>query len=389
MQTIAVSLMTNRFRGLALRIVAIATLLTTCLPGIAQEPKPNARPMLSEFIYDQASFPSCHASTIEESHGHLVAAWFGGTHEKHPDVGIWVARRIDGKWTDPVEVANGVVRNLPGDPKIEGDLSSSPNSVHRYPTWNPVLFQPKLRVDGKVQPLVLFYKVGPSPQTWWGMMTTSMDGGISWSSPTRLPEGILGPIKNKPVELNDGTWLCPSSMESDEEESKWSVHFEWTEDRGKTWKRTKALNDGVAVQAIQPSLLKLGEKHWLAIGRSRQDRIFELESKDDGRTWSELRLGSLPNNNSGIDAVTLADSRHLIVYNHVKGTPGEWGGKRTPLNVALSKDGSRWEASAILESEPGEFSYPAVIQTTDGMVHITYTWNRKKIKHVILDPKNL
>lgn len=391
MQTIEVSPVFDRVRvpGFSLRIAVAIAMLATCLPGLTQEPTSNAGAVLSEFIYDQASFPSCHASTIEESQGHLVAAWFGGTHEKHPDVGIWVSRRIDGRWTDPVEVANGIVKSDEEDSKTGGDRKSSLDAPNRFPTWNPVLFQPKLRADGKVQPLVLFYKVGPSPQTWWGMMTTSTDGGISWSSPTRLPEGILGPIKNKPVELKDGTWLCPSSTESDEEESKWSVHFEWTEDRGKTWKRTDALNDGEAVQAIQPSLLKLGEAHWLAIGRSRQDKIFELETKDDGRTWSELRLGSLPNNNSGIDAVTLADSRHLIVYNHVKGTPGEWGGKRTPLNVAISKNASRWDSSVVLESEPGEFSYPAVIQTTDGLVHITYTWNRKKIKHVVLDPKKL
>lgn len=376
-------------RDLSVRIAVAIAMLGACAHVPGQDSKANPPSILSEFIYDQASFPSCHASTIEESQGHLVAAWFGGTHEKHPDVGIWVARKIDGKWTDPVEVANGVVKSIEGDQKFDGDRNSPQNLTQRHPTWNPVLFQPKQPADGNEQPLFLFYKVGPSPQSWWGMMTTSNDGGMTWSTPTRLPSGILGPIKNKPVELSDGTWLCPSSTESDEEESKWSVHFEWTEDQGKTWHRTNALNDGVGVQAIQPSLLKLGEKHWMAIGRSRQDKIFELETKDDGRTWSALRLGSLPNNNSGIDAVTLADSRHLIVYNHVQGTPGEWGGKRTPLNVAISKNGSRWDSSVVLESEPGEFSYPTVIQTSDGLVHITYTWNRKKIKHVVLDPRKL
>jgi len=391
MQSLEGNPVPNRFcvRDFSVRIAFGIAVLGMYVQGFAQDSQKTLTPMLSEFIYDRASFPSCHASTIEESQGHLVAAWFGGTHEKHPDVGIWVARKIDGKWTDPVEVANGSVKSVDAEQKVDGDRNSAQRSTARYPTWNPVLFQPKLRTDGEAEPLILFYKVGPTPQTWWGMMITSNDGGFSWSSPIRLPDGILGPIKNKPVELSDGTWLCPSSTESDEEESKWSVHFEWTLDRGKTWNRTNALNDGVAIQAIQPSLLKLGEKHWLAIGRSRQDKIFELDSTDDGRTWSALRLGSLPNNNSGIDAVTLADSRHLIVYNHVKGTPGEWGGKRTPLNVAISKNGSHWDASVVLESEPGEFSYPAVIQTSDGLVHITYTWNRKKIKHVVLDPRKL
>ena len=339
----------------------------------AQEPPPKAL-LRTEFIYESAPFPSCHASTIEESSQGLVAAWFGGTHEKHPDVGIWVSRFHDNRWTEPVEVANGKGAGEKGE---------------QLPTWNPVLFQPQGVVKGESRPLILFYKLGPSPETWWGMMTTSQDGGLTWSKPTRLPDGVLGPIKNKPVELGNGELLCPSSTETEEEPSKWQVHFERSTDGGVSWSRTKSLNDGVAIQAIQPTMLKLGSKHWLAIGRSRQNKIFETESKDDGVTWAPLSLGSLPNNNSGLDAVTLRDGRHLIVYNHVGGTPGQWGGKRTPLNVALSADGHTWTPSVVLENTPGEFSYPAVIQTKDGAIHITYTWNRKKIKHVVLDPTKL
>src|SRR5436190_193672 len=78
----------------------------------------------SEFIYESAPFPSCHASAIAETPAGLVTAWFGGTRERHPDVGIWVARRVDDRWTAPVEVANGV----------QADGS-------RHPCWNPVLFQ--------------------------------------------------------------------------------------------------------------------------------------------------------------------------------------------------------------------------------------------------------
>lgn len=341
------------------------------LGSIAQESKQSSVKPQGEFIYDSASFPSCHASTVAETDQGLIAAWFGGTHEKHPDVGIWISRREKDSWSEPIEVANGVV-----------------SRSERYPTWNPVLFQPRSR-SGAAAPLILFYKVGPSPETWWGMMMTSSDGGSTWSKPTRLPEGILGPIKNKPIELADGTWLCPSSSETEEEPSKWQVHFEWTKDAGKTWSRTASLNDGVAVQAIQPSILQLDTNRLRAIGRSRQDRIFETDSVDGGKTWSPLRLGELPNNNSGIDAMTLSSGLHVIVYNHVPGTPGEWGGKRTPLNVATSKDGVTWRPSVVLENTPGEYSYPALIQTRDGRIHITYTWNRKKIKHVVLDPSSL
>ncbi len=332
----------------------------------------NAAVLVSEFIYESAPFPECHASTIEQtSAGDIVAAWFGGFEEKSPDVGIWVSRLQKGKWTTPVEVANGV------------QYTTAKGRVHRHPTWNPVLFQPE---SG---PLMLFYKAGPTPQTWWGMLTTSNDGGKTWSHPCRLPEGILGPIKNKPVQLANGEILCPTSNETNERKSKWSVHFEKTSDLGKTWQKIGPVNDGIKIQAIQPSILFLGAGKLLAIGRTRQDRIFEIASTDNGKTWGEMTLGSLPNPNSGTDAVTLKDGRHLIVYNHVPGNPQSWGGKRTPLNVAVSEDGHTWQAAVVLESQPGEYSYPAVIQSCDGLVHITYTWKRKRVKHAVLDPVKL
>lgn len=327
----------------------------------------------SEFIYDTGPYPQIHATTIAETPAGLVTAWFGGTHEKNPDVGIWVSRQVDGQWTESIEAANGIQHRL------------SDGTVVRHPTWNPVLFQPR---DG---PLMLFYKAGPTPQTWWGMLTTSTDNGQTWEQPRRLPEGILGPVKNKPVQLPDGSLLCPTSEETpgDDRAQHWTAHFERTRDFGKTWERTPPLHDGKTIQAIQPSILFLGGEKLLALGRSRQDRVFEIRSDDGGKTWGEIQLGSLPNNNSGTDAVTLGDGSHLIVYNHIGGTPGKWGGKRSPLNLAASKDGTNWSAALVLESEPGEYSYPAIIQTKDGLVHITYTWKRQKVKHVVVDPAKL
>lgn len=327
----------------------------------------------SEFIYETAPFPSCHASTIVgTSRGGLVVAWFGGTREKHPDVGIWMSRSEAGKWTAPVEIANGVQYRKPD------------GSVHRHPTWNPVLFQP---ASG---PLMLFFKAGPTPQTWWGLLTTSTDDGKTWSEPRRLPENILGPIKNKPVQLPNGDILSPVSLETDERQSKWSVHFERTSDFGKTWQHSGPVNDGIEIGAIQPSILFTGGDKLLAIGRSRQNRVFQVASDDAGKTWGSMTLGTLPNPNSGTDAITLKDGRHLIAYNHVPGTPGQWGGRRTPLNLAVSNDGHTWQAALVLEDEPkAEFSYPAIIQTHDGLVHVTYTWKRQRVKHIVIDPAKL
>lgn len=339
-------------------IMLVVCLSMSC-PVAAQNQSPTPPGVLnSEFIYETAPFPSCHASTIAETtKGTLVTAWFGGKYEKHPEVGVWVSRQIEGRWSAPVEVANGVQYQNPD------------GSVHRHPCWNPVLFQPK---SG---PLLLFYKVGPSPSTWWGMLMTSDDGGATWSTPRRLPEHIDGPVKNKPVQLPNGDLLCGSSTEHD----GWRVHFERTSDLGRTWQRTGPVNDGQEFGAIQPSILFLGGEKLLAVGRTKQGKVFQVTSDDLGRTWGPLTATSLPNPNAGTDAVTLKDGRHLIVYNH---TPKG----RSPLNVAVSRDGKDWQPALVLESEPGEYSYPAIIQTADGLVHITYTWKRQRVRHVVLDP---
>ncbi|MBM3876901.1 MAG: sialidase [Verrucomicrobia bacterium] len=334
------------------RTLAILGCALSVAATFAAEP---AAILKSEFIYETAPFPSCHASTIVETKGGLVTAWFGGTAERNPDVGIWVSRHEGGKWSAPVEVANGV---------------QSP--AKRHPCWNPILFQPK---SG---PLLLFYKVGPSPSTWWGELRTSEDAGKTWSAARRLPEGILGPVKNKPVELADGSLLCPTSSEHD----GWRVHFERTTDLGKTWQVIGPVNDGKEFSAIQPSILFHAGGKLQAVGRTRQKKLFEIWSEDGGKTWGRLGATELPNPSSGTDAVTLADGRQLLVYNH---TPNG----RSPLNVAVSKDGKSWQAGAVLESNPGEYSYPAVIQTRDGLVHTTYTWKRQRVKHVVLDPAKL
>jgi predicted neuraminidase len=287
----------------------------------------------------------------------LVTAWFGGEHERAPDVGIWVSRKLDSSWTEPVEVANGV--------QADGK---------REPCWNPVLFQP---AQG---PLLLFYKVGPSPSKWWGMLRTSTDAGKTWSDARRLPDGILGPIKNKPVQLPNGDLLCPTSTEN----SGWRVHFERTVDLGKNWTSVSPAppSEGKEIEAIQPSILFHADGRLESVGRTKAGRIFETWSSDGGKSWSPLALTQLPNPNSGIDAVTLKDGRQLIVYNH---TPKG----RSPLNVAVSRDGKDWQAALVLESDSGEYSYPAVIQTGDGLVHFAYTWKRQRIKHVVVDPAKL
>jgi predicted neuraminidase len=102
-----------------------------------------------------------------------------------------------------------------------------------------------------------------------------------------------------------------------------------------------------------------------------------------------MTLTQLPNPNSGIDACVLRDGTAVLVYNHTAMVAGRWGGPRSPLNVAISADGHEWSAAAVLEDDDGEYSYPAVIQSLDGDVHVTYTWRRRNVKHVLLGTADL
>jgi predicted neuraminidase len=316
-----------------------------------------------EFTFDKAPYPECHAATIAQTKTGFTAAWFGGTKERNPDVCIWVSRLVDNKWTEAINVANGIQ-----------------NDTLRYACWNPVLYQ----VPGG--DLLLFYKIGPSPAKWKGFMKTSADGGITWSAQKALPDGFLGPIKNKPVLLSDGTLLCPSSTEG----NGWQVHFEATKDNGKTWKMIGPINDGKDMKAIQPSILFHKDGRLQILCRSQNRAILTSWSSDNGKTWSPLEKTELPNNNSGTDAVTLKDGRQLLVYNHVLPPGTAVKGARTPLNVAVSYDGAKWYAALILEDSPiSQYSYPSVIQSSDGLVHVVYTWRRKRIKYVVIDPAKL
>ncbi len=337
-----------------------------------------------EFIFavGSTSFPESHASTVVTlRNGDLMAAWFGGTKERNPDVAIWGARRIAGKWQKPVELER----------------------TKDVPSWNPVLFH---TLDGR---LWLYYKVGPSPGGWHGGRMFSTDEGVTWSRGEDLPEGLLGPIRAKPLVLADGTVVAGSSVERS---GSWTAWIERSTDGGKTYTKTgpytvskeedaatKPAPDPPAgapgYQApdkgprkyegiIQPSVVSLGGTHLRLYARSRTlaSKIAYADSPDNGVTWTQAHLLDMPNNNSGIDAVRLKDGRIVMIYNDT--TIG-----RTPLNLAVSRDGEHFRMFAVLEDTVGQYSYPAIVEAADGGLEMTYTWQRKTIKYVHLPLKDV
>lgn len=324
--------------------------------------------------------PANHASTLVElKDGDILAAWFAGTREGAPDVAIYGARMHSGMWSEPVELAR----------------------AKDVPCWNPVLFH---TIDGR---LWLYYKYGNSPSTWAGARKWSNDEGRTWSAEERLPEGILGPIKDKPLVLQDGVFVSGSSREH----GKWDAWVERSIDDGNSWtkfgpiavpddldapdKTTQTERDrsslpetasGAPVKTktppaqetigiIQPAVIQLGEQHlrFFARSRTKSARIAVADSFDQGKTWTQARFLLLPNPNSGIDAVRLKDGRIVLIFNNSDHA-------RTPLNLAVSRDGEHFQIFKTLEDGPGEYSYPAIIQAGNGDLIMTYTWRRETIK---------
>lgn len=319
-----------------------------------------------EFLYTSAPFPECHSATIAETgNGDLVATYFGGTKERNPDVCIWVSRKPKGArgWTEPQKVADGVM-----------------SDTLRKACWNPVIFQ----IPGG--DLMIYFKIGKSVSDWTGWTVRSKDGGKTWGKREPLQEGFLGPVKNKPV-LSGSRIIAPSSVEK----SGWRLYFEYSDDMGKTWERTSFVEADDGVDAIQPSIMTLKDGRLAAIARTRSEHIGITYSSDNGLTWLKLRLIDTPNNNSGLDAVTLKDGRQALVCNERPIPHGIKGGKglRTPLSLMVSDDGENWRHWITLEDSPiSQYSYPSIIQTSDGKVHCIYTWRRQRIKHVVVGNVN-
>jgi predicted neuraminidase len=303
------------------------------------------------FIYDKAPFPSCHASTlVEVGAGRLLAAWFGGKDEGAKDVQIWLSRFADGKW-GPLEV----VGTEPGQP-----------------CWNPVLFRAGA---GK---LALWYKAGPSPERWTGFVRWSADDGRSWSTPEMLPAGFYGPVRAKPIRLADGAILAGTSVET---YRCWTPFADRSEDGGQTWRRSNAFPGPAGHHQIQPTLVETTPGTVVALMRSRNPlMVCRAVSTDGGRTFSPAEPTRLPNPSAGIDAVRLKSGELWLICN-----PVPIG--RTPVSLYRSADdGKTWTKAKDLETEPGEYSYPAMIGTSDGKLAITYTWRRTHIKYVTVDP---
>ncbi len=338
----------------------VETLVVLALLGGSLRAEERSRGLAEEFCFEAAPFPSCHASSIiEVEPGTLLVTYFAGTREGNQDVGIWTSR---------------------GTTQANGSTSwEPPQVVHEapdVPCWNPVLQKAR---NGD---LLLFFKAGPSPATWSGFLARSTDGGKTWTDAQILPAGILGPVRSKAIVDEAGRLICGSSVES---YNAWGCWVEITPDDGKTWSKHGPINVPEHPHGIiQASVFPTADGKLALLARSRGiGKLCRSESSDGGKTWTDAEPIDFPNPNAGADATRLADGRLALIAN-----PVERG--RTPLVVAISEDdGQTFDIRLTLEDEPGEYSYPALIQGEDGRIHCTYTWKRQRIKHVSFEPSAL
>jgi alpha-L-rhamnosidase len=381
----------------------------------------NKTVILSEQLVPVISNPKTHkrvhAATIAEiSNDHVIAAYFGGTDEGKSDVRIWLSHGFKDSndlwnWQSPYVVADSY--EIPGQ--------------KNKPCYNPVLF----RFDKKT--LFLFYKIGKSPMNWKGYLKKSFDGGNTWSKAEDLSKynGAVGPTRCKPIRLNAHTILCGSSEEG---LVNWNVRMEIfkflphsskiscvkisspIEVLNNPFGSGKIKKDNSSKFAflnhmgiIQPTIFfsgnsfkNDGEIKIICRGKGTK-YLISSNSKDFGDTWSPVEQTGLVNAGgdcgSGLDSVKLKNGNILIVRNDLpEGIKNSQCGDRSKLVLDISKDnGTTWKTIFILEAtspqEGKQNCYPSIIQASDGLIHVVYTFdkigNENRIKHVVLDSEGL
>jgi predicted neuraminidase len=309
----------------------------------------------SELVFEKIpGYPVHHCSSITEAaNGDLLIAWYGGSYESSDDQVLFLSRRKKGSrfWSKPE-----IIVRSPGKPPGNAILFTDKRN-RIWLVWGRMDgTQPMLRGTGWDQ-CRLFYR-------------TSDDNAVTWSKDQPFFHDTLGWLpRNLTLFLSDGSLVLPLSDELNGHGVDLSF-FLSTKDNGATWTRSGIMRGGE-----QPTFIERSNGSLVAFLRTRPN-ILQSESKDGGKTWSELHPTQFKNPDAGISVRRLKSGHVILVFNNQDNS-------RTPLHIALSTDeGRTWSEPLRLETNPGEYSYPSVLQTSDGMIHIIYTFRRYSIKHL-------
>jgi predicted neuraminidase len=316
-------------------------------------PDPYGAPAFSsELVFEKIEgAPAHHCSTITFAPaGDLLCLWYGGSYESADDQALFLARRAKGERTwQPPQV-----------------LVQNPE----HPPGNAVLF-----VDGRARVWIVWCRMeNPRPMprgSGWNncrlMFRTSDDDGRTWSADREfLGDELRGVPRNPPVRLANGDLVL--AVEGRLKDQRGSLFLLGAEG-GTRWSL-----GGLTTGGSQPAVVQRRDGSLFALLR-RAPRLPQIESRDGGRTWSAPVPSKIRNPGAGISLTRLAGGHLILVFN-------DSDQARTPLSVARSLDeGLTWETPLHLESNPGEYSYPCVIATPDGRIHVSYTFRRYAIKH--------
>jgi len=342
--------------------------VVSALPGAT-----NERPFMKEEFIGPPGAMQVHAASMAElGDGTLAAVWYGGEYEGSKDTRIYFTTRVprapgeEGEWSLP----RGIV-----------DRVSAGKELKRYikKTGNPLIF------SGPGDRLWLIY-VTVSVGGWSGSalnVTVSHDRGRNWAPGRRL---TLSPffnvselVRNNPLPLTGGGYVIPIYHECIGIFSELLWFFPKSDGKGLNYRKTR-LTWGK--RFLQPTIVALSPDSAVTFHRGHGVRknIGMSFGEDGGETWTAPGYIELPNPDAGIAALLLSDGRVLLAYNHHRET-------RENLSLAVSDRGFRsWRRAAVLEDTPGEeFSYPYLLPTGDGSIHLVYTWKRQRIKHVVFN----
>ena len=297
-------------------------------------------------LFDQLdSHPSVHCATLNElSDGTLLAAWFGGSREMARDVVLLESRLAPGEtaWSQPK-----LLVEVPGRSLGQPVFLNHPNGELWF--FFDVIMKDHWR----------------DAQPYWQRST---DNGQTWGAYQPLMDypGLM--FRSKPL-LLPGQIIIPAY-----DEREWQSRMMISDDGGQSWRLTDPISTPQG--NIHACLVQLSNGNLLAYLRTggKGGVIWRTESSDGGETWREPEPTPLPNPNAGIDLIKLHSGTLLLVYNHSDQ-------QRTPLCLAWAGEDEGWSAPIKLEDTPGEFSYPTLLQTRDGQIHLVYTHQREHIHY--------
>ncbi len=304
-------------------------------------------------------FPSCHCSVVQElDNGDLLVGYYAGEDEARPDA-AWVLarRRPHAPAFDPLTI----VADTPGKPEGNGIL---------FQTREGTVLLIYGTMHGKLE--------GPSgPGVRWTScdlrIKRSEDNGATWTEPQMI-EAEWGHVPRcKPIRLQSGEIIFGTEYKDGHS------YFWISADEGRSWQRTGPVP---GAETEQPALIERRDGSLLALLRPAGSipAVFTAHSTDHGRIWTPAQQSSFPCPHAALDAVRLADGRIVMAWNN---DPA----RRNPLTLALSEDeGETWPYVRVLITGEGQFHYPAIIQSRDGLLHLTFTNNRRTIDHVVLTP---